>query len=452
MSLSLLDFGRGAAQQEDNLREFFYRSGAYQQAVSGDIYLILGAKGAGKSAIFQRLKEEAGTIHTFREPSSMVADEPFIIRDLGPTMAEVSQSRTNVWKLYFASLAAERIVATLPADAPLSQKCKRFLARWGLVKAVPTKWQEYKCIKFDVGWEGMLKTEFPPQTKLTVGEVDVILQSVSQHYASLGGKLWICLDSLDEVALDGNPPASVEDILGDCMKAVGEIIRMPGIKVKLFFRTDIYTRLTYVNKDHFSSSRLELKWSRDDLSILLGHRLAKLHTTHTANVSVAVANEWIAQVFEWGGEVTSFEDLYYKLQDGLGNVLPRDLVHLCIQAKRIQEAFTVQETNIPTNGKLISKKAIDDALYETANAKLTDFLNVFRMFSSTMDQLRGHPTCEISRADLTKAFGKTDLDAALIIADLWTVGALKVVDKKAINHAQSFVIPYLYAKALDLGN
>ncbi|MCX6954894.1 MAG: hypothetical protein NTV51_22275 [Verrucomicrobia bacterium] len=131
--------------------------------------------------------------------------------------------------------------------------------------------------------------------------------------------------------------------------------------------------------------------------------------------------------------------------------MPRDLVHFCIQTKRIQEAFEIQGTNSPRDHKLLSAKAISDGLVETANAKLTDFLNVFKMFSLTIDQLRGHSSATISRKDLALAFGKSDLDASIIIADLWKVGVLKIADSKSINHSVVFEIPYLYAKALNLG-
>ncbi|MCX6954893.1 MAG: hypothetical protein NTV51_22270 [Verrucomicrobia bacterium] len=219
--LSLLDFGRGAAQQEENLRQFFYKSGAYQQAISGDIYLILGAKGAGKSAIFQRLKEEFTKIPTFEAPSAVIIDEPFSLRDLWPVISPVSQSRTNLWKLYFASLAAAKMVDDLPSNDPLAEKCCRFLARWGLMSEIPTKWQELRALKVKVGYGNWISTEFPPKSALGIGEIDAVLMAVSRHFSDRSGKLWLCVDSLDEVTIDGQPDASTEDILGDCMKAVG---------------------------------------------------------------------------------------------------------------------------------------------------------------------------------------------------------------------------------------
>jgi ABC-type arginine transport system ATPase subunit len=57
MSLKNIDFGVGASQQEKYLADYFYRSGSFEQASSEKTYLILGGKGAGKSAIFRVLGE-----------------------------------------------------------------------------------------------------------------------------------------------------------------------------------------------------------------------------------------------------------------------------------------------------------------------------------------------------------------------------------------------------------
>jgi hypothetical protein len=58
--LERIDFGLGAAQQERHLTNYFYRSGSFKLACSDKTYLILGAKGAGKSAIFRCCKSCIG--------------------------------------------------------------------------------------------------------------------------------------------------------------------------------------------------------------------------------------------------------------------------------------------------------------------------------------------------------------------------------------------------------
>jgi ABC-type methionine transport system ATPase subunit len=67
--LEKIDFGLGAAQQEQQLGNYFYRSGSFKLACSDKTYLILGAKGAGKSAIFRMLQELQAEIPIFQPPN-----------------------------------------------------------------------------------------------------------------------------------------------------------------------------------------------------------------------------------------------------------------------------------------------------------------------------------------------------------------------------------------------
>jgi len=141
------------------------------------------------------------------------------------------------------------------------------------------------------------------------------------------------------------------------------------------------------------------------------------------------------------------------MKDGNGDVLPRDLINFCITAQKLQLNYDIQGVHAPTNKKLISSHAIREALKQTAAYKLQDFLQVFQNFSETYDQLKGSPTQQFSRAEISTALGKKDpLDAKLVITDLVRVGALAIKDKKAVNQSDSFEIPFLYALALEIGD
>jgi hypothetical protein len=281
-----------------------------------------------------------------------------------------------------------------------------------------------------------------------------VIYAVNDWLVSDQREVWLCLDSLDEVSLNGDHGDELEELLSSLMRAVGELIRLDSLHFKLFFRTDLYSALTYVNKDHFSSVKLELHWSREDLAILLGHRLAVLHEDVILQIQYQTAFDWINAVFEWApGGVTSFDDLYVKLQDGNSDVLPRDLVNFCVEAQKAQRNFDVQGVNQPEAGRLISGAAIDYAIVQTAASKLTDFLQVFQSFSKTYDRLKGHDVRRFSRRELSEALGLQDpLNAQIAIADLVRVGAIAVKDKKSVHHSNSFEIPYLYALALGIGD
>src|SRR5262249_12233242 len=161
-----------------------------------------------------------------------------------------------------------------------------------------------------------IKTEFPPKAALATTEIDAVIYAINDWLTSEKRDVWICLDSLDEVSLNGDHGDELESLLSSLMRAVGELIRLPAIHFKLFFRTDLYAALTYVNKDHLSAVKLELHWSLEDLAILLGHRLAILHEP-LSPILYQTSIDWINEVFEWPqGTVSGFDDLYRRLRDG----------------------------------------------------------------------------------------------------------------------------------------
>lgn len=457
-TLDDIEFGSISAQQETHLSDYFYRSGAFIQAGDRNTYLVLGAKGAGKSAIYKMLFELKKEIKSFALPHIGIADEPQL-RDLWEILISnnLTKSKVNLWKFYFASLLADCLIKDPNFDKIHKKQYQKFLARWGLVQEFPTTWQALRDIKIEVGvnWGVDIKTEFPPKTPLTTNEIDAVINTANAWLRGQGAIVWICLDSLDEVSTNGYSQSHLEELLSDLMRASSEILRLSNIRFKLFFRTDIYNALTYVNKDHFSASKLELKWEKEDLAIMLAHRLVSLHPEHFKNkgISYALALDWINQLFDWkSSQLAGFDDLCIKCMDGNGNVLPRNILLFCIEAKNIQIQFNIQEINLCQGQYLFSGAAINKALQNLATSQLNDFLQIFQNFGRTYSLLRGHHTEKFSRAELSKALNINDhLQAQSNIADLVRVGAIAVKDKKAVNQSDAFEIPFLYALALDIG-
>jgi hypothetical protein len=451
--LGSIDFGSGAAQQEQHLTNYFYRSGSFNLAASEKTFLVLGAKGAGKSAIFRMLQELNAEIAVLQPPNHWIADEPQLRDHWDILVASGIKSQETLWRFYAASLIAKVCLEAEDLPGDLRSQYERFLARWGLVREVPTAWQTLKQLKVSVGFSNFIKAEFPPKTPLTVAEIDYVIFSADAWLSGKSAFLWLLLDSLDEVSTNGRSHDDSENLLSNLMRAVAVLIRLKAIRFKLFFRTDIYQALTYVNKDHFSAVKLELRWSKEDLAILLAHRLQQLHNDHHGAVTFDVSVSWINEVFNWplDGVLTSFENLYSALQDGNKDVLPRDLIQFCITAQTAQCSYDIQGVNAPAAGKLISACAIREAFKQTSQSKLNDFLQVFRNFSDTYDQLKGSQTQRFNRKDLSSALGKPDpLDANFVIADLVRVGALEIKDRRGVNQADDFEIPFLYALALQI--
>src|SRR5260370_34359799 len=100
--LKKIDFGVRASHQEKQLGNYFYRSGSFEQASSDKTYLVLGGKGAGKSAIFRMLEELQREIPIFSEPNVFLKDEPRL-RDLWATLqAHGITAKATLWRFYVA--------------------------------------------------------------------------------------------------------------------------------------------------------------------------------------------------------------------------------------------------------------------------------------------------------------------------------------------------------------
>jgi hypothetical protein len=399
------------------------------------------------------LQELHREIPILQPPNLWVTDEPQLREHWSMLQSQHITSAITLWRFYVASLVAKVCLDHSNLSDDIRANYERFLARWGLVREIPTAWQAIKRMKLTVGLSNYVKTEFPPKTPLSVAEIDYVIYSANAWLESQAADLWICLDSLDEVSANGHSHDDSEDLLSNLMRAVGELIRLRRIRFKLFFRTDIYQALTYVNKDHFSAVKLNLAWPKEDLAILLGHRLQSVHEPVQV-VDYKTSLQWIDEVFDWPqqGLLGNFEQVYNAMRDDNGDVLPRDLIQFCINAQKAQTSFDIQGINSPRAFKLISAEAIRQSFRQTAQSKLSDFLQVFQNFKETYDQLKGSNTQLFTRAELTAALGKDPLDAKIVISDLVRVGALAIKDNRAVNQSDSFEVPFLYALALEIGD
>ena len=111
---NLVNFGRDAAEQEDTsdfLVNHFVQTDAYKEAIEGSKSIIIGRKGAGKSAIFLFLKRNKAALATtemvFVVPEDVSASR---IRGFVGKGINEQASKTLVWRYLFLTLIARFLV------------------------------------------------------------------------------------------------------------------------------------------------------------------------------------------------------------------------------------------------------------------------------------------------------------------------------------------------------
>ena len=179
-------------------------------------------------------------------------------------------------------------------------------------------------------------------------QIQEVFANINRELSKDSRTLWIALDELDKVAVDGtNGRNHSSELLSALMQTHSELYQLGQIRFKFFVRSDVYEGLTYVDKDHFSNAILRLKWETEDLVIMLALRIAASAGGVVNELKLSEANELVDEVFEWpqsiGGSVA--QDLLEQLCDGRGSVIPRDLLNFAIAPRTVRSNSTDRGIN-----------------------------------------------------------------------------------------------------------
>jgi hypothetical protein len=447
--VNALDFGAGAADHERSLSNYFYRSQAFERACDPAISLVIGEKGAGKSAIFLMMQEKSQEISEFRNPNYLVATTVNLREHYHLLRSKLAAppGYVTLWKFYFASIAALTLLDT--CTGPEADFLIKFVERWeinpqkfpsliGATVTLPAKLFE-------------LKFGLPQALAPNPLQLQEVFAVINRELAKDSRTLWITLDELDKVAINGaDTRTHSSEMLSALMQTHSELYQLGQIRFKFFIRSDVYEDLTYVDKDHFSNSILRLNWEPEDLTIMLALRISASMGGPTNELQLYDALDLVNQVFEWDQNMDGLRSLLDQLRDGRNSVIPRDLLNFAINAKNNQMQFNRWRTNAPQKG-LISSQAIEKGLEEASKAKLTDFLTTFPELYRTYLNLQGHASYRVPQDKLQELLNLPDkLNFDLAIQDFWRVGAIAKEGNKPLHLTEYFVIPPIYRRALNL--
>jgi hypothetical protein len=110
--LQALTFGARTAEDEaDALSNYFVQTDQWKRIIRGDIDVIYGPKGAGKSAIYTLLEKSTESLFE-RNISTATAENPrgtTVFKDLVSAPPASERGFISLWKTYIASLICRRL-------------------------------------------------------------------------------------------------------------------------------------------------------------------------------------------------------------------------------------------------------------------------------------------------------------------------------------------------------
>lgn len=266
--LKQLSFGTQVAEDETtDLAKYFVETHQWTRIASGEIDIIRGDKGAGKSAIYSLLIERKAE---FFDNGILIvgAENPrgaTVFKDL---IADPPASETEfiiLWKLYILTIASQELreygVRTAEAERVFKAlEDAALLERESTLSGVLRRVQYYAKHLFSAesvaggvtidqntgmitGLSGRIVLREPINDLRQHGivSIDSLFASLDKALGEYNYKIWILLDRLDVAFIENH--ALEANALRALIRAYGDFRSLYNIGIKIFLREDIWKRI-----------------------------------------------------------------------------------------------------------------------------------------------------------------------------------------------------------------
>jgi hypothetical protein len=363
-----LELGNSVAENDLALGKYFVETEVFRRLVRGEVDIVSGDKGTGKTALYKILLERRSEFDELARvelvPGFNPAGSPVFQRLAEGSVLEEGQY-ASIWKAYFLSLvgnwvlevfeggftesmqALDRLLTSLDLRSSDDSPSAVFSSVVNLVRrlANPSR-AELAIAMTPAGMPIVLpKVEFedpgpPPRPRLVPHEhafavLERVLIEEDLH-------VWVLMDRLDE-AFQGFPKAEIP-ALRALLRTYLDLKPFEHLNLKLFLRRDLFRRITtggFVNLTHVNASRVDIEWDEEDLFDLLYRRLSESRRfiellaagSDRAQVFAAV---FVDKVDPGSRKPQTWPWMLSRVRDGNGIRPPRNLIDLVKKAHDAQ--------------------------------------------------------------------------------------------------------------------
>ncbi|MEU9455995.1 hypothetical protein [Streptomyces sp. NPDC048277] len=396
--LAQLHFGREDAERDVTegllLRGGFLPNAAHRAALSGRKMLIIGRKGAGKSAICMRLMSDSG--HgggkVLVTPDEAAGEE---IRRFELQGLPGDSAKALIWRYVFAVHAARHLVTHAKSDHGKRFDSVKALERFlkqngesaGEDRLVDRLAQGARGLQTSLSLEafgikaGLDLSQSPSEGARAARQLEIVERGVARAFADLGcdgavhPPLLLMVDQLEQVwSAEPDANSMVIGLLLAAKHAAGLYGR--SARFLLFLRADIYDSLSFGEGDKFHGDELRITWTEQALRDLA---LARAR----ASVGQGLTEEQLwKELFPrtvGGEEITAYL---------FGRCLPRprdaiQFLNACVEKAWLeQERDRITEADVVQAGRQFSEWKLKDLTSEYLVAH--PFLrNLFPLFQNT---------------------------------------------------------------------
>lgn len=482
------DFGQRVAEDEvDALASYFVETDNWRRLIAGEIDVIYGPKGSGKSALYTLLVARSDMLldkNILLVPGEKPRGTP-AFRDIVVDPPASEAEFVNLWKLYFLSLLSATFEEYGIENDEASHIRDR-LAKEGLVKGksslrvlVHSAFGYVKRLLRPEAVEGGVSVD--PNTQLPTGFTGKIIfgeptatarkQGVESidHLMDLANtalrkydkyNIWVLLDRLD-VAFAESPKLE-QNALRALFRVYLDLLDFEHVRLKIFLRSDIWSRITsegFREASHITR-HVTVNWDRSSLLNLIVRRALHnkvLRCFYDTDFDVVLESTLSQEEFFFRmcpkqvdvgpNKPLTLDWMLSRTRDGTQINAPRELIHL-LNSLRTQQLRRFELGEVPPEGEtLFARPAFKQALPEVSEVRLTQTLYAENPdLRDQIEALREQRTSQ--RLDTLAVLWKVnEASARQIAAKLVEVGFF---EQRGTRETPEYWVPFLYRDSLRL--
>ena len=487
-ALATINFGQRVAEEEGNeLTEYFVETDNWSRVYDGDIDVIYGPKGSGKSALYSLLV--ARTDELFDRGILLIAAEnprgTPAFRDLATDPPASEAEFVGLWKLYLLSLLATTF-SEYGIENKHADRLHGLLGKEGLIREkqtlqslVQSAFAYVKRLLRPEALEGGVKID--PATQLPAGFTGKIIfgepteaarkvgvESIDSLFATANDALvdygkyrvWILLDRLDVAFIESSQLE--QNALRALFRVYLDLFGLERMRVKIFLRTDIWNRITHSGFREAShiTRHVTISWDRASLLNLIVRRalhnpsVVDYYTVSRDEILTTTASqeEFFFRMFPKQVDVgpnkpSTLDWLLSRTRDGTQQSAPRELIHL-LGSLRTQQMrrYELGEPD-PDGDALFARVVFKAALPEISEVRLNQTLYAeFPDLREHIEPLRGERTLQRPET-LARIWKISGMEAQEVANGLVNVGFF---ERRGTREEPEYWVPFLYRDALDL--
>jgi hypothetical protein len=480
-------FGKRVAEEEiDALGEYFVRTALYDRILAGDVDVIYGAKGSGKSAIyFSLLKADnelfaAGIlVKSGENPRGTPA-----FKDLVSDPPATEEEFRCLWKLYCLSLIGSvlrdfkvpgdetsKVISylesaeLLPRDGTLAALIRRsldYVRNFGRLESIEGGLKLDPVTGLPAGLTGKITLREPAaaESKAGLESLDALLALANAALRKANYKLWILLDRLDVAFADSSELEA--NALRALFKAYLDLSGLDNVRLKIFLRSDIWKRITetgFRESSHITR-HATIAWTDPSLLNLVIRRVLsnKAIREYYGVSEEQVLSNYEAQVGFFykvfpdkvdpgQKKPKTFDWMLSRTRDGLGIAAPRELIHLLNSLQEMQLAKYDLGAAEPSQSYLFDRICFKEAMREVSRVRVEQTIYAeYPEVKPWVAAIEGEKT-EQSIESLAELWGVKKEEAVARAQRLVDIGFFEGLGKK---DSPRFKVPFLYRNYLAL--